>query len=243
MAEMGTEVIEGGTEGTEPKFVDLVDGKPIERWNDIYGKYKTYHETAKQYSELGDVTEVKSKLQKLQEWEKAVEEQRKNAAMGDDERQAKQREAQIRKELLRVYPELAEIQSLKELRDEIAAMKGEVSGTKMEALAAKASAELSGMLSSAKIDAKYQSKIEDFLFSQMTQEEQKDFAKGDFSRMKEIFEDELNNGLLSAYKRGPKPPDPAVRHKPGGTPPKVEAKKPKTLDEATNDAWSKMSEG
>lgn len=230
-------------EGAGEEAVDPATGNfiPKQRFDQVYGKMKDYETKAKAWSEFGDPGEVKSRLQKLQEWEKAVEDQRKNASMGDDERQAKQREVQIRKELLKVYPELADISTLKELREEIAAMKGEVSNAQVEAIATKASSELSGMLSAARIDTKYQGKIEDFLYSQMTTEERAQFSKGDFSRMKEIFDDELNNGLLSAYKRGLKAPETFVRHKPGGTPAKAANAKPKTLDEATNDAWSKMS--
>jgi len=241
MAELGEEVVKDELEGEpeRPVFKDLIDGKPIERWNDVYGKYKTTHEKYQQYSGLGDPAEIKSRLQKLQEWEKAVEEQRKQASLGEDEKAAQQNQRKIREELLRVYPELKDIQSLKELREEIASLKGEVSGSKVEVVAQKASSELSEMLKSSKIDGKYQSKIEDFIFSQMTEEEQKTFAQGDFSRMKEIFDQELNDGLLSAYKRGPRPPEPPVRLKPGGTPPRKEVK-PKTLDEATNDAWAKI---
>ena len=230
-----------GEGGEKPVFKDLIDGKPIERWNDVYGKYKTTHEKYQQYAEFGDPGEVKSKLQKLQEWEKAVEEQRRKSSMTDDDRTAEQNQQRIRQELLKVYPELKDIQTLKELREEISDLKGEMSGSKLESVANKASGELSGMLSAAKIDSKYQSKIEDLIFSQMTQEEQRQFAMGDFSRMKEIFEQELNEGLLSAHKRSPAPPNPMVRHKPGGTPPRAKDAKPKTLDDASNDAWPKMN--
>lgn len=234
---------DGSEGGEKPIFKDLIDGKPIERWNDVYGKYKTTHEKYQQYAGLGDPGEVKSKLQKLQEWEKAVEEQRRKASMTEDDRTAEQNQQRIRQELLKVYPELRDIQTLKELREEIAALKGDISGSKLESVANSASNELSGMLKESRIDAKYQERIENFIFSQMTQEEQMQFAQGDFSRMKEIFEQELNEGLLSTFKRGPRLPEPPVRHRPGGTPPKAKETKPKTLNEATDDAWAKMSEG
>jgi hypothetical protein len=237
------QIVEGGGEGGTEGGVDPSTGQyiPKQRFDQVYGKMKDYETKAREWSEFGNPGEVKSRLQKLQEWEQAVEEQRKQASMGDDEKAAAQNQKKIRAELLKYYPELAEINSLKELREEIASMKGAVSTSQVEAVAGKASAELSGMMATAKIDAKHQGKIEDFLFSQMTKEEQMQFSKGDFSRMKEIFDNELNEGLLSAYKRGPKLPETFVRHKPGGTTPKAANAKPKTLEEATNDAWSKMA--
>ena len=239
--EEGGKEPEVGEGGEKPVFKDLIDGKPIERWNDVYGKYKTIHEKYQQYAGFGDPGEVNSRLQKLQEWEKVVEEQRKRASLTPDEKTEAEENLKIEKELLRRAPWLANAKKFEQMEAKLAELEGNISGSRLESIASKASSELSGMLSAAKIDSKYQSKIEDLIFSQMTQEEQRQFAMGDFSRMKEIFEQELNEGLLSAHKRSPAPPNPMVRHKPGGTPPRAKDAKPKTLDDASNDAWPKMN--
>jgi hypothetical protein len=240
----GTPVEGGqGSQGGEGQHVqDPNTGKfiPIERFNAVYGKVKEYEGQINQYKGFGNPNDLKAKLEKLTAWEKAVEDQRKQASMTPSEQEQAKRTAQLRRELEQVYPEIAEVKRMKELQDELNTLKGSNSESKATAQLEKHSISFTGVLKAAKLDTKFQPKIEEYIVSQMSDEEKQRFVAGDFKVAEEIFNRELKDGLFSAMRGKPSLPTPPMRNTPGGTPP-MNSKKPMTMKEAEDEAWSRMN--
>ena len=240
------EDLEQGVEGSQ----DLAGGEPqgeqkpgpLEpggvRFEQVYGKMRDFEGQLKQFKEFGDPKEIRQQLETFKQWKKQVEDYQKQQQMTPDEKTEAQRAAAIRKELLKVYPELAEVSTLKEMKAALDEMRSGYSETKAEANMEKASVKFSETLKAAKIDTKYQSKIEEYIFSQMNEEERQEFLNtGDTAVPERIFKNELENGLFSMMKTGPKLPTPPLRNTPGGTPPNGKPKAPKDWKEAEDAAW------
>lgn len=230
----GTGVAEG-QEGVESQPQEQTI--PYKRFEEVYGKMKDYETRSSQYKEFGDPASVKERLGKLAQWEKTIEEHRKQQSLTPPEQAEAQRVAQLRKELEKVYPEIGDVKTLKELREELNAMKNGFSENQAQATLKDMSSRFTDTLKSAKLDTKYQTKIEEYLVSQMSEEERQDFVRGNYEIAERIFNNELKDGLFSAMKARPNLPTPAVRQTPGGTPPKGAGKKATTLAEATDAGW------
>jgi len=216
---------------------------PVERFNQVYGKMKEYEKNAGSYKEFGDPQTLKGRLDKLAQWEKAVDEQRKQQSMTDGEKNEAQRKLRLQKELYDIMPNLKALERIEALEAKLSAQEGTVASTRAEAVLEKHSAKFADSLRSAKIDTKFQPKIEEYIVSQMSDDDRQRFISGDFAVADEIFQKELKEGLFSTM-RGRALPTPPVRHNAGGTPPDGRgAKKPLTMKEAEDAAWSRINSG
>ena len=230
-----------GQEGQEGQSQQREQSIPYQRFEQVYGKMKEYESQIKQFKEFGDPNSVRDRLSKLDQWQKSVEEYRTKANQTPDEQAEGQRAAAIRKELLKVYPELADVQSLKEMKAAMEELRAGVSSSKAEASLKEASNRFTDTLKSAKIDTKHQSKIEEYIVSQMSNEERQEFVNGNFGIAERIFNDELKDGLFAGMRARPTLPTPGIRNTPGGTPPTSKGNKPKTLQEAAELGYALMS--
>ncbi len=228
---------EGAQGGTPPS--------PLEpggvRFEQVYGKMKDYENRVNQWKELGDPNQVREQLTKLRAYEDALKQYRENAARTPQEQQEAQRAQQLRRELERVYPEIKDVTSLKELRDAIMEMRQASVESQAAITLDKASQRFTDTLKAAKIDTKYQTKIEEYLVSQMSQEERQAFVNGQYEIAERIFQNELKDGLFAGMRAKPTLPTPALRHTPGGTPPAAKGKGPKTLEEAADMGFGMIS--
>lgn len=229
----GEEQPQGQPQGQQ-QVQDPNTGKmiPIERFNQVYPWMKELKEFGK------TPAEIRQQLTTFREWQKAVEEHRKNQQMTPDEKTQAQTEAQIRKELIKIFPGLAKFDTLLEMVEKLESGHAE---SKLSATMEKASYVLADKLKEYKIDFQYQDEIEDYLASRMTEEELEDFKGGNFDVMLEKLKQSLEKGILAQFKKVPNLPKPPVRHGSGGTPPKGQPQKPKDLKEATDDAWNRFS--
>jgi small-conductance mechanosensitive channel len=230
--------VEGGNEAAPQE-----NTIPYQRFEQVYGKMKEYETQIQRFKEFGDPSTVKEQLAKLKQWEKAVDEQRRQAAQTPDEKSEAQRAAQIKKELVKVYPELADISTVKELKAAIDELRNASADSKTEAVLKDMSSKFSETMKAAKIDTKYQSKIEEYIVSQMTKEEQGEFVKGNYEVAKRIFDNELKDGLFASMRAKPNLQAPAMRNTPGGTPPQGKVAKAKTLQEASDEGWNRINGG
>lgn len=210
------------------------------RFEQVYGKMKDFEQKYNSLKELGDPNDIRLRLDRLSQYEKALEEHRKKAAQTPSEQATAQRNEAIRKELFDVYPELKDVSSLRELREMVQGIQSQIAEKQMETTLEKASQRFTDVLKTNKIDTKYQNKIEEYLISQMSREQMKQFASGDFSVAEEIFNNELKDGLFSAMRVKTPPPTPALRNTPGGTPPSSNQNKIKTLEEAAAEGFARM---
>jgi small-conductance mechanosensitive channel len=240
---------EGGTlnelEVTENQGGTVTDpntGKtiPIERFNEVYGKAKEYERNLGQYNSFGKPEELKTKLEKLAAWEKAVDEQRKTASLTPTEQDAAKRQLQIQKELFTAMPSLKLLDKIEAMEKKLGEYEGHTAEAKAEVVLKDHSTKFSKILSADKIDLKFQPKIEDYILSQMDDEQKRQFVQGDFSIAETIYANERKEGLISLTRMKSSPPAPAVRNSAGGTPPKGQEKKAMTMKEAENEAWNRM---
>lgn len=216
---------------------------PYKRFEEIYGKMKDYEGQLSRFKQIGDPNSASERLKKLEQWEKQVEDYRQKQNQTPTEQAEAQRVAAIRKELLKVYPELNDVNTVKELKAQLAALQQNSQQSVDQATLKDMSTRFADTLKAAKIDAKYQTKIEEYLVSQMSEEERQEFVKGDFTIAERIFTNELKDGLFSAMKAKPVLQAPAVRHTPGGTPPQSKVQKARTLAEAAEDGWNRINSG
>lgn len=242
--EQGTEDVGGveseGSVGTENQGQEQTRTIPIERFNQVYGKSQEYEKSLNQYKTFGDPGSIQAKMDKLASWEKAVEDQRKQASMTPDDKAAQQRTLQLQKELYQVMPSLKNLEKLEAMQARIDAYEGKYAESQATSTLEKHSRAFTDVLKSAKIDSKFQSKIEEYIVSQMSDDEKRQFIAGDFKVADNIFKRELSEGLFSTFRK-PNLPTPAVRNTPGGTPPQGKGKSPMTMKEAEDAAWSRMN--
>ncbi len=237
----GTEGIEG-SEGGAPK-VDETKYIPIDRFNEVYGKYKELERSSKAWEGLKP-DEVRAKMDKLTQWEKAVEEAKKKSAMSDDEKSAADRAARVRKELLAIFPELAGLTKLSDFEKAIAELRGAQDEGVATEVIKEHSASLTALMKETGIDPKYQNKIENYLVALMSDEDKQAFLQGDFDVAKKLFEDDIKDGgLLASLVKKSAPIPPALRNPAGGTIVKGKAPKPMGLKEALDAGWERMKGG
>lgn len=210
------------------------------RFEQIYGKMKEYEKQIQQFKDFGDPDGVKTKLSKLEQYEKAIEEYRKKEAMSPDEKTEAQRQLAIQKELYKVMPSLKNLDRLEALEQKLAEYEGKATESATTATLEKMSVKFAEQLKAAKIDTKYQGKIEDYIVSQMTQQELQEFVKGNYEIAERIFASELKDGVLANLRTRPGLPTPPVRNTPGGTPPKGQ-QNAKTMKEAEEEAWARLT--
>lgn len=206
---------EGGEQYSGPTI-------PKPRFDEVYGNLK-------RYKEFGSADELKAKLQKLDQYEQAIEQHRQKQQPQNEDPKAR-----IRQQLREVAPEL----------DEISEMRETLHSIRME----KASTHLGSLLKEKVpgISLKMQDRIEDYVLANMTEEQSRRFNRGDLSVLNEFVEEDLETGLLgslkSQTKAGNPPPKPPIRHGAGGTPPKPPGdQKPKTLKEAEDLAFARFA--
>jgi len=210
------------------------------RFEQVYGKMKEYERAIQQFKELGDPNGVKSQLEKLKQYEKAIEDYRKQASLTPDEKEMRERELAIQRELYKVMPSLKNLDRLEQLEAKLAEYENRSTEAQTTATLEKMSAKFSETLKANKIDVKYQGKIEDYITSQMSKEELQEFVKGNYEIAERIFMNELKDGVLSSFKSRSNLPPPPVRNTPGGTPPKGQ-EKARTMKEAEDEAWARLS--
>jgi small-conductance mechanosensitive channel len=233
----GGGVPDGGVE-PQPQPNPLEPGGA--RFEQVYGKMKEYERQIQQFKDLGDAGGVKTQLEKLKTYEKAIEDYRKQAAMTPDEKTQAERQLAIQKELYKVMPNLKNLDRLEALEAKLAEYETKATETQTDAILEKMSAKFSETLKAAKIDPKYQGKIEDYIVSQMNKEELQDFVKGNYEIAERITTTELKDGVLANLRRAPGLPQPPVRNTPGGTPPKGQERS-KTMKEAEDEAWARLT--
>lgn len=234
--------LEQGEQGGEKVVVDPSTGKtvPIERFNEVYGKAKEFERAFGQYAGFGKPDELKAKLEKLAAWEKAVEEQRKQASLTPTEQDEAKRQLAIQKELYKAMPSLKLLDKIEALEKKLSEYEGRQSETTAAATLKEHSAKFAEILKANKFDLKYQEKLEDYILSQMDDEQKQQFIQGDFSIAENIFKQDLKEGLLSGMKPKPVLPVPPIRNTEGGHEPQGKGKKPLTMKEAEDEAWSRM---
>lgn len=236
----GNEVVEEGGE-QEPK-VDETKYIPIDRFNQVYKQAKDYERMMADYKKYGTPDEVRSRHEKLTQWEKAVEEAKKQAAATPDEKKEAERAARVRKELEAMYPELKQLSKIGDLEQKYEGLSAQEAEATAKGVLSEHSATLAPILKAAGIDAKHQSKIEEYLISQMGEDQKIAFLNGDFDVAKQIFDSDLKEGLLSALVRKPAPILPALRNPAGGTAAKGAKPKPLSMKEAEDIGWAKLQE-
>ncbi len=242
MADLEQKLDENGEplESEEPK-VDETKYIPVERFNEVYGKFKDFERKLADYSKYGSPDEIKGRHEKLTQWEKAVEEAKKAATATPDEKATAERAARVRKELMAIFPELANLTKITDLENKY----GELSASEAESVAkevlAEHSAALAPLLKAANIDPKHQNDIEEFLVAKMSEEEKVAFLQGDFSIAKGIFEAGLKEGLLSTLVKKAAPLQPILRNPAGGTIVKGQKPKPLTMKEAEEMGWARIN--
>lgn len=234
------ELDEQGNPVTPESKVDESKYIPVERFNEVYGKYKEYERSMKEWGELKP-SEVKAQMQKLKEWEKQVEDYKKQANATPDEKQTAERAARVRKELLGIFPELGKLSKIDELENKYEGLSASEAEATAKGVLAEHSAAFAPMLKAANIDSKYQGDIEEFLVNKMSEDEKIAFLQGDFDVVKPIFEAALKEGLLSALVRKTTPLPPALRNPVGGTNAPGKKPKPLSMKEAEEQGWSRMS--
>lgn len=234
---------EGGEQSGQQHFKDF-DGKPFETWNAIYGKYKTASEQAKQWTEFGDPNSVRSRLQKLQEWEKQVEQYQRQQQ--DKSGQLAPDKQKIVDELYNLLPWMKDAQNhLKKIPDfesKFGELEHSLSQKEASAHAERASSEFTGMLTKDKFDTKRQERIEKIVWHEASEEAQQKAMQGDYSGMFETYKQLRDAGELAGFKAAPMPPNPPRRNTPGGTPPKGPGAKPTDWNKATDEAWDAFRE-
>lgn len=238
---------------TEDGEITPVDGNetpaatanPLEpggvRFEQVYGKMKDFEQQAAQYKDLGDVNELRQMRTEHTAWKKALDEYKAQQNLSEGDRTEAQRVASIRKELIKVYPDLEKVGTVTELMQQVQELRNSISEQSATASLARASETFAGVLKASKIDLKHQSKIEEYIASQMNDEQKKEFVKGDFSIAETIFNNELKDGLFASLKQKAILPTPNVRNTAGGTPPAGKAGAPKTLKEAEDASWARLS--
>lgn len=228
--------------GQEPK-VDETKYIPIERFNEVYGKAKEYERQMAEYKKYGAPAEIGARHEKLTQWEKAVEEAKKQANATPDEKTAAERAARVRKELVTLFPELANLGKIADLESKYEGLSaGEAEATARTVLA-EHSASFTPLLKAAGIDPKYQGDIEELLVAKMSEDEKVAFLQGDFNVAKTLFESSVKEGLLAGLSRKTPPIPPALRNPAGGQ--IVPGKKPKplSLKEALDAGWNRLNSG
>jgi tetratricopeptide (TPR) repeat protein len=209
------------------------------RFDQVYRQMKDYETKYNQYKEYGDPAELKTRLDQLKQYEEAIKKYREQQAMTPDEQQENQRKAQIKKELLSVMPNLTALEKIEALEKQLQEYQGRFSESQAEATLKEMSSKFTNTLKAAKIDPKFQDKIEDYIVSQMTEEERQEFVRGNYEIAERIFTNELKDGIFSQMRKAP--PIPALRNTPGGTPPSGQPKKAMTLEEAANIGFGMIS--
>ncbi len=242
------DVVKEGQEGLEDQEsmeqkVDETKYIPIERFNEVYGKFKDYERTLADYKKYGAPAEIGARHEKLNQWEKAVEQAKKDASASPDEKNAAERSARVRKELMAIFPELANLAKIPDLESKYEGMSaGQAEATAKEVLA-EHSATFAPILKAAGIDSKYQSDIEEFLVAKMSDDDKIAFLQGDFSVVKTLFEASMKEGLLASLVRKAAPIPPALRNPAGGTIVKGAKPKPMTMREAEELGWQRLNSG
>jgi hypothetical protein len=227
-------------DGGEPK----VAPNPLEpggvRFEQVYGKMKDFEAQASQYKELGDIAELRRIRDEHRQWKQALDEYKAQAARTPDEKAEADRALAIRKELLKVYPELESVNTVKELMKQVEEIRSNLSEQSLRATLSKASETFSEVLKANKIDLKYQGKIEDYIAAQMSDEDKRAMLSGDFSVAEKIFTNEMKEGIFAGLRVQQSPPRPATRNTTGGTPPAAKGAKASTLKDAETEAFARL---
>ena len=227
--EVGSEVSSETTEQTEQKQY-MIDGKPVQTWDAFYGKYKNAVEQNKAYAELGDANQLKQDMAQYREWKKTVDAMRTQSSMKPEEKQ-------ILDELYRLVPGLKNLEKLPQLEGSLNDYQMRASQSEAQANGKEASIKFSEILRADKIDLKNQNDIERAVFHFMDKEGQEKLAAGDPSEAFKTYKELNAKGFFTGMSVKNVPQIPVKRHTPGGTPPKGQQPKPKSFDEATNEAF------
>jgi hypothetical protein len=232
----------GGDEAAEK--VDATKYVPITRFNEVYGQSKDFERMAKAYQTYGKPEDLKSRLDKLAQWEKAVEESRAKAGQSDEEKTAADRAARVRRELMAIFPELGKLAKIEELEKGYGELRGTSEETAASAMLAEHSKSFTKILSAAHIDPKYQSDIEEYIVAKMSDEEKLAFVRGDFGVAKTMFDGLLKaGGMLTTLVKKQPPIPPALHNTPGGTNLQGGKKTKIGMKEALDLGWARMHDG
>lgn len=198
---------------------------PMERFNQVYGQVKSY-------KELGNVDEIKAKLDRLNTYEAKLEEYRKNQT------QPQGSQPDPKADILKQAREVG-IATQQEIDERFNYLIKNNMNT--------ASKHLGSVLSKegVNIAPELQSEVEDYLWSRMDKATQTAIMYGDMNVLESAIQNSLKSGLLSKLKNSTPPPAPVPppkRHNTGGTPPKP-SKPATSWKEADDLAYSILKGG
>ena len=216
-----------------PAAIGLIDGKPQERWDQVYGERTRYKHELEQYGVFGRPDEIKAKLDKLTAYDQAIEQAR---ARGNSTAEEQEEVEKVRKQFLKIFPEMREVMDSRGKLNGVDELRQQYEELALD----RASTRFTKVLDARKLDVKYQDSLEDLTMSQMSEAERKSLLKGDYSVLEEVL-DRLDQGFLSKFAvTGSAPPAPPKRIGPGGSPPAGTPNKPKTFKEAHSAAFESL---
>ena len=207
---------------------------PKERFDQVY-------QWQKELKEFGaSPAEIRQQLKTFSEWKQKVEDYNNQQSLTPDEKTEAQRQQAILKELYKVMPGLQKLNEFDEIKQKLTQYEEKATNAEISTNAKRASAAFGETLKSAKIDTKYQDDIEVWIWNKMSEDQQNLIRQGDATEAIKMFGELNKSGMFNGMKAQniPKPP---LRNAPGGTPPKGQAPKGKSFDEATNAAWDAFS--
>src|SRR5690554_2695215 len=182
---------DGGDKPEDKKPPFVIDGKPIERWNDLYSRYS-------RYAKFGKPEEVEARLTRLEEYERALEAHRRA-------QQPRSQAEELRAQLLQLLPELSTLQKMSQshetLQQRIAALNIE-----------RAQARLTTLLQEHGIEASPEERedLEELLTQKMSDEQRQALLDGQLEVVDEVFKAQLSRkgllGYLKAKSAAQKPP-------------------------------------
>ena len=215
---------QGDDQGAQHQEGDFI---PKARFYKVYGQFA-------EYKKFGKMDEVRSKLEKLAQWEKAVEQHRSQGTQGDETRQ-------IREQLYKIAPELKALEKFGSIEQQLSAMQEATVTARMD----KASGYLGDKLKTMgfQVTQQEQDELEILLWHKMSPDEQEEFKNGDFSIIDSILSKTKSAGVFGRLGAKTPPKAPTRMGPTGGPkPPSSQQPKGKTWDEASDIGWEKMKE-
>ena len=221
----------GAVETTTAPAPDAWTAPPRERWNELYGNVK-------RYKEFGDPDEVSSKLEKLEQYERAIEEaRRKGNGQAVSQEEAEHRE-RVKKQLEAIYPQLRNLDSVLESSATIPTLQSQLKEMNLQ----RASTYLGSKLSANKlnVEPELQDLVEDAILGRLSARDRQRLEQGDTRVIDDALDDASIKKLLAKLGTPAAPPSPPKRHGPSEAPrlqPKVG---PKSLNDAADEAWGQI---
>jgi len=238
VGESGSQTSEQGTgeqtsiqQGQQPQE----DGRfiPRERFDKVYGQFA-------EYKKLGKIPDLQTRLQKLDAWEKAVEEQRKRTqdANGDPEieNQLFSKVPKIKAALEKIAEFDKRFEKFGTYEQGLAELREQTISQRMDKASTYFSGELKKAYPNITLDKKDQDRMEKIIWYDLSAEQQQEFANGDFSFIDDFIVN--NKDFLSRFAPAKSTPKPFVRLGSQGAPQQSEVDmKSKTMSQLGDVAW------